>query len=114
MDPRDILDVTVNRKIPVPAGNPLQSCSSEPAATMTELMCEYSTLGKMGTVTSTVETRNNNYMKAPKKKKKKFNSGVHKSWVSEFCVVVPKICGSSEWKFLHVTLTRILELSGGI
>ena len=69
MDPGDILDVTVNRKIPVPAGNPLQSCSSEPAATMTELMCEYSTLGKMGTVTSTVETRNNNYMKAQKKKK---------------------------------------------
>jgi len=61
--PGDILDVTANRKIPVPAGNPPQSCSSDPDATMTELMCEYSILRELGTVTSTVETRNN-YMKS--------------------------------------------------
>jgi len=60
----DILDVTVNRKIPVPAGNPSQSCTSKPDAIMTELTCEYSILKKMGTVTSTLETRNNSYMKS--------------------------------------------------
>jgi len=43
-----------------------------------------------------------------------FNSGVHRSWVSEFCVVAPNICGSSEWNLLHVIFTRLLELPGGI
>jgi hypothetical protein len=62
--PGDILDVTVNRKIPVPAGDPPQSCSSEPDATMTELTCKYSILRKLGTVTSSMETKNNNYMKS--------------------------------------------------
>jgi hypothetical protein len=40
--------------------------------------------------------------------------GVHKSqvtWVTEFCVVAPTICGSSVWNWLDVTLMtpRILR-----
>jgi hypothetical protein len=30
--------------------------------------------------------------------------GVHKSWSTEFCVVVPNICVSSVWNLLHFTL----------
>ena len=29
---------------------------------------------------------------------------VQKSWVTEFCMAAPNICGSSVWTLLHATL----------